>query len=326
MQLYPIKFTPIAKETIWGGNKLKTVLSKKFSSQKQIGESWEISGVKNDISIVANGHLKGESLNKLIIDLGARLLGDKVYQRFGNEFPLLIKFIDANDALSIQVHPDDELAKERHDSFGKTEMWYVLDAEKDANLIVGFNQEVDKKIYQQKLDEGKLEDILNAEKVENGSCYFIPAGRVHAIGKGILLTEIQQTSDITYRMYDWNRVDKMGNSRELHTEQAVDAIDFTAEKAYATSYAREINKSTNLATCNYFTTNRLAFDKEQNQNYSSLDSFIIYICLDGEFEIELKGQEKTRVKKGDSILIPAELNNLTLVPLGKAECLEVYIQ
>jgi mannose-6-phosphate isomerase len=325
MQLYPIKFTPIAKETIWGGNKLKTVLSKDFSSEKQIGESWEISGVKNDISIVANGHLKGESLNKLIVDLGARLLGDKVYQRFGNEFPLLIKFIDANDALSIQVHPDDKLAKERHNSFGKTEIWYVLDAEKDANLIVGFNQEVDKKIYQQKLDAGKLEDILNAEKVENGSCYFIPAGRVHAIGKGILLAEIQQTSDITYRMYDWNRVDKLGKSRELHTELAVDAIDYTQEKEYATQYAAEINKTTELASCAYFTTNRLVFDKLYDCNYSELDSFVIFICLDGEFEIDYNNQEKTRVKKGESVLIPSELKHLKLKPIGKAECLEVYL-
>ncbi|MGZ2369708.1 type I phosphomannose isomerase catalytic subunit [Ancylomarina sp. YFZ004] len=325
MQLYPIKFTPIAKETIWGGNKLKTVLSKDFPSNQKIGESWEISGVKNDISIVANGHLKGESLNKLITDLGARLLGDKVYQKFGNEFPLLIKFIDANDALSIQVHPDDVLAKERHNSFGKTEMWYVLDAEKDANLIVGFNQEVDKKIYQQKLDEGKLEDILNAENVENGSCYFIPAGRVHAIGKGILLAEIQQTSDITYRMYDWNRVDKMGKSRELHTELAVDAIDYTQEKEYATQYTAETNKTTQLASCEYFTTNRLVFDKTIDCNYSDLDSFVIFICLDGEFEINYSNQEKTHVKKGESILIPSELKHLTLNPIGKAEYLEVHL-
>ncbi|WP_372644949.1 type I phosphomannose isomerase catalytic subunit [Ancylomarina sp.] len=325
MQLYPIKFTPIAKETIWGGNKLKTVLSKNFPSNQKNGESWEISGVKNDISFVANGHLKGESLNNLILNLGARLVGEKVYEKFGKEFPLLIKFIDADDALSIQVHPDDELAKERHNSFGKTEMWYVLDAEKDANLIVGFNQVVDQKLYQQKLNEGKLEEILNAEKVQNGSCYFIPAGRVHAIGKGILLAEIQQTSDITYRMYDWNRVDKQGNSRELHTEQAVDAIDYSLEKKYATSYSTEINNTTNLATCDYFTTNRLSFDKEISQDYTELDSFVIYICLDGEFEIDYKGLEKTRVKKGESILIPSELNEITLIPFGRAECLEVYI-
>ncbi len=325
MQLYPIKFTPIAKETIWGGNKLSTVLSKNFPSDKKIGESWEISGVKNDISLVANGQLKGESLNDLIQQFGGRLLGEKVSQKFGQDFPLLIKFIDADDALSIQVHPDDELAKERHNSFGKTEMWYVLDAEKDANLIVGFNQEVDQKLYQQKLGEGKLEEILNSEKVQNGSCYFIPAGRVHAIGKGILLAEIQQTSDITYRMYDWNRVDKEGKSRELHTEQAVDAIDYALEKEYATTYSNEINKTTNLATCDYFTTNRLAFNNEINRDYTELDSFVIYICLDGEFVISAENLEKICVKKGESILIPAELKNMTLKPFGATECLEVYM-
>ena len=324
MQLYPIKFTPIPKETIWGGNKLKTMLSKDFPSNKKMGESWEISGVKNDISIVANGELKGESLNDLIQKFGARLLGHKVYQKFGTEFPLLIKFIDANDALSIQVHPDDKLAKKRHNSFGKTEMWYVLDAEKDANLIVGFNQKVDQELYQRKLEDGKLEEILNSEKVENGSCYFIPAGRVHAIGKGILLAEIQQTSDITYRMYDWNRIDKLGQSRELHTDLAVDAIDYTLENQYATEYTSDINKPTNLATSNYFTTNRLVFDKEIRRDYTRLDSFVIYICLDGAFEICFNN-EITRVTKGESVLIPSELNDISLNPKIQADCLEVYI-
>lgn len=307
-----------------GGNKLKTILSKDFPSNKKIGESWEISGVKNDISIVSNGHLKGESLNNLILNLGPRLLGEKVYQNFGQEFPLLIKFIDANDALSIQVHPDDTLAKKRHNSLGKTEMWYILDAEEDASLIVGFNQKVDQKLYQQKLKEGNLEEILNSEKVENGSCYFIPAGRVHAIGKGILLAEIQQTSDITYRMYDWNRVDKLGQSRELHTDLALDAIDYTHENQYATEYTSDINEPTNLATSNYFTTNRLIFDKEIKRDYTHLNSFVIYICLEGEFDI-FYNDERTQVTKGESILIPSELKDLDLIPKAKADCLEVYI-
>ena len=227
MSLYPLKFTPIAKETIWGGNKLQQELNKDFSSERKIGESWEISGVTNDISVVANGELKGKNLSELIQEYAEQLLGKKNVQKFGSEFPLLIKFIDANDVLSIQVHPDDELAKERHNSFGKTEMWYVLGAEKESNLIVGFNQEVDQNLYQKKLKEGKLEEILNLEKVEKGSTYFIPAGRVHAIGKGILVAEIQQTSDVTYRIYDYNRKDDQGNTRELHTEWALDAIDYT---------------------------------------------------------------------------------------------------
>lgn len=325
MHLYPIKFSPIPKETIWGGNKLNSILSKEFSNDKKIGESWEISDVKNDISLVANGNLKGESLNNLILNFGPRLLGEKVYKQFGKEFPLLIKFIDANDALSIQVHPDDELAKKRHNSYGKTEMWYVLEAEKETNLIVGFNQKVNQKLYQQKLNEGQLEEILNSEPVQSGSCFFIPAGRVHAIGKGILLAEIQQTSDITYRMYDWNRVDKSGQARELHTELALDAIDYTFENQYATEYPSDINKSTNLATSNYFTTNRLVFDQKIKRDYSLLDSFVIYICLEGEFEICYENKERIKVTKGESILIPAELKELVLETSDKTICLEVYI-
>lgn len=325
MSLYPLKFTPIAKETIWGGNKLQKELNKDFSSEKKIGESWEISGVTNDISVVANGDLKGKNLSDLIKEYAGQLLGEKNAQKFGSEFPLLIKFIDANDMLSIQVHPDDELAKERHNSFGKTEMWYVLGAEKESNLIVGFNQEVDQNLYQEKLEEGKLEEILNVEKVQKGSAYFIPAGRVHAIGKGILVAEIQQTSDITYRMYDWNRTDAQGNGRELHTQLALDAIDYSLETEYETNYTDRLNQSSELATCEYFTTNKITFDREMIKDYSKLDSFVIYMCLDGEFEIAYGAQEAIRVTKGESILIPAELKNLILKPKAKVEMLEVYI-
>lgn len=325
MSLYPLKFTPIAKETIWGGNKLQQELNKNFSSEKRIGESWEISGVQNDISVVANGSLKGKDLNDLIQEYAGQLLGEKNAQKFGAEFPLLIKFIDANDVLSIQVHPDDELAKERHNSFGKTEMWYVLDAEEESNLIVGFNQQVDQNLYQQKLIEGQLEEILNVEKVQKGSTYFIPAGRVHAIGKGILVAEIQQTSDITYRMYDWNRTDAQGNGRELHTELALDAIDYSLEKEYKTKYADNLNESSELASCEYFTTNKLTFDREMTKDYSNLDSFVIYMCLDGEFKIEYGAKKSIPVTKGESILIPAELKNLILKPKGKVEILEVFI-
>lgn len=324
MSLYPLKFTPIAKETIWGGNKLQKELNKDFPAEKKIGESWEISGVTNDISVVANGALKGKNLNDLILEYRGQLLGEQVYQKFGKDFPLLIKFIDANDVLSIQVHPDDHLAKERHNSFGKTEMWYMLGAEKESNLIVGFNQEVDQDLYQKKLDEGKLEEILNVEQVEKGSSYFIPAGRVHAIGKGILVAEIQQTSNITYRMYDWNRTDAQGNGRELHTELALAAIDYSLEKEYETKYSDRLNQSSQLATCEYFTTNKLIFDREIKKDYSQLDSFVIYMCLDGEFGIEYS-TGNINLKKGETVLIPAELKKLVLKPKGKVEMLEVYI-
>ncbi len=324
MSLYPLKFTPIAKETIWGGNKLQEELNKDFSPEKKIGESWEISGVPKDISVVANGALKGKNLSELIQDYSGQLLGNKNAQKFKSEFPLLIKFIDANDVLSIQVHPDDELAKKRHNSFGKTEMWYVLAAEKESNLIVGFNQQVDQNLYQQKLEAGKLEEILNVEQVEKGSTYFIPAGRVHAIGKGILVAEIQQTSDITYRMYDWNRTDAQGHGRELHTKLALDAIDYSLEERYETQYADSLNQSSQLATCEYFTTNKLTFDQEIKKDYSKLDSFVIYMCLDGEFEIEYATGNIT-LEKGETILIPAKLKDLVLKPKDQVEMLEVYI-
>ncbi|NOU61459.1 type I phosphomannose isomerase catalytic subunit [Marinifilum caeruleilacunae] len=326
MSLYPLKFKPILKDKIWGGSKLKTVLNKDFSPLPNAGESWEISGVEGDISLVSNGTLAGNNLEELIEVYMGDLVGDHVYDKFGMEFPLLIKFIDANDVLSIQVHPDDELSKERHNAFGKTEMWYVIEADKGSELIVGFNQEVDKAKYVAKLDEGKLEEILNNEPVEKGSCFFIPAGRVHAIGKGILLAEIQQTSDVTYRMYDWNRTDDQGNPRELHTELAVDAIDYSFEKKYRTDYETKLNETKELVRCPYFTTNTLEFDKQTEKDYSQLDSFVIYMCLDGDFTIESEGGITTEVAKGETVLIPAALENVILFPKGKTEILEVYIK
>ena len=325
MSLYPLKFTPILKDKIWGGSKLKTVLNKDFSPLPNAGESWEISGVEGDISVVSNGFLAGNDLEELIEIYMGDLVGDHVYENFGVEFPLLIKFIDANDVLSIQVHPDDELSKERHNAYGKTEMWYVIEADKGSELIVGFNQNITKEQYLAKLKEGRLEEILNNAPVKEGSCFFIPAGRVHAIGKGILLAEIQQTSDVTYRMYDFNRTDDAGNPRELHTELAVDAIDYSFEKKYETSYQTEINKTSELVRCPYFTTNILEFDKPQEKDYIELDSFVIYMCLEGDMEITYEEGSIT-VAKGESVLIPAIINNLTLTPKTKTKILEVYIK
>ncbi|BAX79481.1 type I phosphomannose isomerase catalytic subunit [Labilibaculum antarcticum] len=325
MSLYPLKFTPILKDKIWGGSKLKTVLNKDFSPLPNAGESWEISGVEGDISVVSNGFLAGNDLEELIEIYMGDLVGDKVYENFGIEFPLLIKFIDANDVLSIQVHPDDELSKERHNAYGKTEMWYVIEADKGSELIVGFNQDISKEEYLAKLEEGKLEDILNNAPVKEGSCFFIPAGRVHAIGKGILLAEIQQTSDVTYRMYDFNRTDDAGNPRELHTELAVDAIDYSYEKKYETTYETEINKASELVRCPYFTTNILEFDQPVEKDYLELDSFVIYMCLEGDLEITY-GEDSLSVAKGESVLIPAIINNLTLTPKSKTKILEIYIK
>jgi mannose-6-phosphate isomerase len=325
MSLYPLKFTPILKDKIWGGSKLKTVLNKDFSPLPNAGESWEISGVEGDISVVSNGFLAGNDLEELIEIYMGDLVGDQVYENFGVEFPLLIKFIDANDVLSIQVHPDDELSKERHNAYGKTEMWYVIEADKGSELIVGFNQNISKEEYLAKLEEGKLEEILNNAPVKEGSCFFIPAGRVHAIGKGILLAEIQQTSDVTYRMYDFNRTDDAGNPRELHTELAVDAIDYSYEKKYETTYQTEINKTSELVRCPYFTTNILEFDQSVEKDYVELDSFVIYMCLEGDMDITY-GEDSLTIAKGESVLIPAIINNLTLTPKTKTKILEVYIK
>jgi mannose-6-phosphate isomerase len=325
MSLYPLKFEPICLEKIWGGNRLKTLLGKKYNT-KNCGESWEISGVEGNISVVANGFLKGNDLSELIEIYMGDLVGDKVYEKFGNEFPLLIKFIDAQDDLSIQVHPNDELSKERHNAFGKTEMWYVVDAAEGALINSGFNQPVDREKYLEYFENGKLADLLKYDEAKVGDVFFIPAGRVHAIGKGSMVAEIQQTSDVTYRIFDYNRKDDKGNERELHTELALDAIDFTYLDEYKTKYTSELNKSTEIVSCKYFTTNILEFDKTVGKDYFQIDSFVIYITLEGNFEIETEaGKEK--VNLGESVLIPANIDLLKLNPLsGKVKLLEVYVR
>lgn len=322
--LYPLKFEPIYLEKIWGGNRLKTLFNKNYNL-KNCGESWEISGVEGNVSVVSNGFLKGNNLSELIEIYMGDLVGDKVYDKFGPEFPLLIKFIDAQDDLSIQVHPNDQLSKVRHNAFGKTEMWYVVDAAKGALINSGFNQPVDKEKYMNYLNSGRLVELLKYDKARVGDVFFIPAGRIHAIGKGSMVAEIQQTSDVTYRIFDYNRKDDKGNERELHTELALDAIDFSFLEDYKTQYKPEINKSAGIVSCEYFTTNILEFDKPVEKDYSLNDSFVIYINLEGDFEVMTEeGNEK--VAKGETILIPASLETIRLNPAeGKVKLLEVYI-
>jgi mannose-6-phosphate isomerase len=324
-RLYPLKFKPILKDKIWGGQKLKTVLNKDFSPLPNAGESWEISGVEGDVSTVENGFLAGNSLNEVLEIYMGDLVGDKVYEKFGNEFPLLIKFIDANDVLSIQVHPDDELAMERHNSKGKTEMWYIVQADEGSSLISGFSRQVSKEEYLKYLEEKHLEDILMKHEVAEGDVFFIPAGRVHAIGKGILLAEIQQTSDVTYRIYDFDRKDADGNTRELHTELALDAIDYKYYEDLRTDYAHELNKTTEVVACEYFTTGVLEFDQIIEKDFYPLDSFLIYMCIDGEFDICYGDGECLNVKKGETVLVPAELRTIKLKPAKKTKVLEVHL-
>lgn len=322
--LYPLKFKTIFKDKIWGGQKIKSYLGKDFSPLPNCGETWEISGVKSDVSVIANGPLSGTSLADLLASEKDNLVGKSVYKRFGNEFPLLIKFIDANEDLSIQVHPDDELAKKRHNSYGKTEMWYVIQADEGATLISGFSQEVDKDLYLEKFNSGHLTDILNKEEVKADDVFFLPAGRVHTIGKGLLIAEIQQASDITYRIYDFDRVDDKGNKRELHVEEALDAIDYNHYDEYKTAYQPKKNHAVELVDCPYFTTNVLDYNQNTQRDYSVLDSFVIHICLAGSYILKY-GAEELPVNMGDCILIPATMQQVVLETNKGFKILESFI-
>ncbi len=322
--LYPLKFEPIILDKIWGGNKLKTILNKE-NATNTAGESWEISTVDNKISVVSEGFLKSNTLTELIEIYMGDLVGDKVYEKFGLSFPLLIKFIDATQDLSIQVHPNNEIALKRHNSFGKTEMWYIIQADEGSELISGFKKDVTKEEYLTHLKNNTLNKILNYEPVKKEDSFFIPAGRVHAIGTGILLAEIQQASDTTYRIYDFNRKDKEGNTRELHTEEARDVIDYKAKSQYYTSYEKALNKTVNISNCEFFTTNIISLNKTIEKDYIFIDSFVIYMCTSGKLRIKYSESKEVILNFGETILIPAELKNLELIPMGESKLLEIYI-
>lgn len=322
--LYPLRFYPIYKQLIWGGEKLRECYGKTDAPEKT-GESWEISQVEDNISMVSNGVLKGKSLEEIIIMYKGELLGRRVFKRFGNRFPLLTKFIHSNDDLSIQVHPGDEYAEKHHGENGKTEMWYILDSEKDAQLIVGFNRDIDRDIFLEKLNNGSLLEILNFEKVSEGDVIFLPEGRIHALGPGIVLAEIQQTSDMTYRIYDWDRLGADGKPRELHIGHALNVLDYKAHASYKTGYPNVVNAPVNLVTCPYFSTQLIQLDKRLDMDYSALDSFVIYMCLEGVLDILYAGEDRAQLVKGDTILIPAAIKDLSLVPQEEGKLLEIYL-
>lgn len=323
-KLYPLKFQPILKDKIWGGDKLRAVLGKKDAGNK-CGESWEISTVDNNISVVKEGFLAGNDLQELIEIYMGDLVGERIYDKFGMGFPLLIKFIDAREDLSIQVHPDDITSMERHNSFGKTEMWYIIQTDPGSSLISGFNRTLSKEEYLDVLNSGKIKEILNFEKTHPGDVFFMPAGRVHAIGGGILLAEIQQTSDITYRIYDWDRKDEDGKRRELHTDEAVDVIDYQKHDNYRTHYEQSHNKSINIGNCEYFTTNLIQFDKTVEKDFNFIDSFVIYMCIEGRITILSPDNEGVKMNLGETVLVPAEIKNIILVPEKDSKALEIYI-
>ncbi|MVM41007.1 mannose-6-phosphate isomerase [Spirosoma sp. HMF3257] len=324
--LYPLTFKTIFKDKIWGGQKIKTILEKDFSPLPNCGETWEVSDVEGNVSIVNEGSLQGKSLHELVEEYKGELVGKHVYEQYGNRFPLLVKFIDANDDLSIQVHPDDELAKKRKSGFGKTEMWYIMQADEGAKLNSGFNRELTKDEYVKAVADNTIQDLLNIETAKPGDVFFLPAGRVHYIGKGLLLAEIQQTSDTTYRIYDFDRVDATtGQKRELHTELAVDAIDYHHYDHYKTQYDKKLNESVNAVKSDYFITNVLNFNEEVAQDYSRIDSFVILICVAGGLTIETQGGYSLSLRMGQCALIPASVNNLTLIPDGDMTVLETYV-
>ncbi len=320
--IHPLKFRPILKERLWGGTKLKEVFGKPIESDIT-GESWELSTVKGDISVVANGSLEGKSLQDLIDSNAEELLGKSVVQRFGKEFPILIKFIDAKQDLSIQLHPNDALAKERHDSFGKTEMWYIMDADPKAELIVGFNKDVTKEEYAESIDNDTLLDLLNYEEVKEGDTFFINTGKIHAIGAGVMLAEIQQTSDVTYRVFDFNRKDKDGNLRELHTELALDAVDYEKKDDFKVSYGHEKNEVNTMVDCPYFKTNFIELTENLDLDTAQRDSFTIFMCVGGEVKIST-AEGDVSIKSGETALLPASTQKISLQSTG-AKLLEVTI-
>lgn len=322
--LYPLKFSPILKDKIWGGTKLKALFNKPATSD-HLGESWELSGYEGDESVVTNGFLAGNNLAELLEVYMGDLVGDRVFERYGHTFPLLFKLIDANDNLSIQVHPNDETARARHDSLGKTEMWYVVDADPGAELIIGFAHDSSKEEYSQAVERGEVERLLQHVPVQRGDVFFIPAGLVHAIGRGVVVAEIQESSDITYRIYDYKRKDADGHERELHVAQALDVINFAASRQPKTPYEPKLNEPVTLVSCDYFTTNTLHFDREVVRDYAPIDSFVAYMCLEGAFDIVCEG-EKTPVQRGETVLVPAAINEVKLVPSQPSTLLEVYVQ
>ncbi|HZW77511.1 MAG TPA: type I phosphomannose isomerase catalytic subunit [Flavobacteriaceae bacterium] len=318
--LYPIKFEPILKEKVWGGGKLNSLFNKK--GEGRLGESWEISAVEENISVVHNGPLKGKTLQYLVNEFRGKLLGERVYNQFGTKFPLLFKFIDAQEALSVQVHPDDHIAAHRHNSFGKTEMWYIMDADTNANLVLGFNRNISKEEYLKYLQLGKLPEVLNFEKVQKGDAFVLLPGTVHAIGAGVVLAEVQQTSDITYRIYDWDRPDTNGSMRELHTDLALDAINFDAPNARF-SYHEQMDVPVQIGKTDFFEVNKLSLSQRRTRKMNFATSFKVYMCVAGEAVITA-GNFSEKMKTGETVLIPAIIDEVEF-DTSEASFLEAYI-
>ncbi len=323
--LYPLKFKPIYKTKIWGNSRIKKHLNRTDAPEK-CGESWEISTLQGDESIITNGFLAGNKLNEILEVYMDDLVGKTTFEKFGLEFPLLVKFLDAHEQLSIQVHPNDEIAKRRHHAYGKTEMWYVIEADPDAEIIMGFNEKVSKEQFFEALENREFLNMLNIEKkLKHGDAFFIPAGRIHSIGKGVLVAEIQQVSDITYRLYDWDRVGLDGKPRELHTEWAIDAIDYKHYSNYKTQYKKATNTPNSIVNSQYFSVNYLNITQPLIRDFNEYDTFVIYMAIDKPFTIKYEDGETT-VIKGETLLVPASIPYYQIIPQNdKTEILEIFI-
>ena len=323
--MYPLKFEPILKQTLWGGDK---IIPFKHLNENlpNVGESWEISAVEGSESVVANGADKGLTLPEMVRKYKEELVGEANYMRFGNKFPLLIKFIDAKLDLSIQVHPNDELARKRHNSFGKNEMWYVIAADKGAKLISGFAEQITPKEYKERVYNGTFAEVLQTCEIKPGDVFYVPAGRVHGIGAGSFIAEIQQTSDVTYRIFDYNRKDQNGKTRELHTNQAMDAINFAdVQDDFRTEYELTENEPIEVVASPYFTTSVYDMTEEITCDYSELDSFVIFICTEGSCKITDDSKSELTLCAGETILLPASTQEVTITPDGRVKLLETYV-
>lgn len=318
----PLKFNALLKSTLWGGDKIIPFKNLDIQ-QENVGESWEISGVKDNETIVADGPYAGKKLNELVEELKGKLVGEDNYQRFGNEFPLLIKFIDARQDLSIQVHPTDEIAKMQGKERGKTEMWYLMDSDKDATLLCGLKKKITPEEYAQMVENDTIVDAIDRYEVKEGDCFFLPAGRIHAIGTGCFLAEIQQTSDVTYRIYDFKRKDKDGNYRQLHTKEAAECINYNVESNYRTDYTPVKNQGVSLVQCPYFNTAVYDLDEPMTIDYSELDSFVILIGVKGNATITDNESNTFTLQAGESVLVPATTETLKVD--GKIKFLETYV-
>lgn len=316
-----IKFRPILKQVLWGGNKI-IPFKQLDADMEQVGESWEVSGVKDNESIVANGQYEGMKLNDLVALLKGDLVGKENYERFGNEFPLLIKFIDASKQLSIQVHPNDEQAKAKGLKRGKTEMWYIMESAPDATLLSGLKRTITPEEYKAMVENDTITDALCEYRVGEGDVFYLPAGRIHSIGAGTFLAEIQETSDVTYRIYDFKRKDKDGNYRQLHTEAAAECIDYSVENDYRTKYEARKNEGVELAQCAHFTTSVYDLDEPMLLDYSELDSFVVLIALSGECTLST-GDAETQLQAGETVLLPATTQTLNVS--GTVKFLETFV-